>query len=213
MLAVSAVVFAPVRPDSGAQTGTNGPAPGGRHTHAASATTSCANRRTPKCCWRPPGDSYRPAESARWVARTNRADRRAAKRQRSVPEPHSRRSSAAPRSTAAIKNIYNASRTVGGVGIRRRRVRRRLGPLRGVACPSDRDLLQLRRTHRPHHHVQHRRLARREHQLRRGSGQRRRRHQSTPSSSSASTNWHFWLSPLPPLPPIVPPLQSRRPTS
>src|SRR6476660_3747198 len=49
-------------------------------------------------------------------------------------------------------------------------------PYVGWLAPPDHDLLQLRRTHRTQHHVQHRRLARREDQLGPGIGQRRHRH-------------------------------------
>ena len=53
------------------------------------------------------------------------------------------------------------------------------------------------------HHVQHRRLARRHDQLRRGPDQCRRRYRQR-VHPARHRQWNFWLSPLPPLPPIRP---------
>jgi hypothetical protein len=67
-------------------------------------------------------------------------------------------------------------RALGAVRVRTRHVRGRLGPLCRLAVTADHDLLELRRTDRAQHHVQHRRLAGPQRQLRPGLGQCRRRH-------------------------------------
>jgi hypothetical protein len=67
-------------------------------------------------------------------------------------------------------------RAVGAVGLRACYIRGRLDSVGRLVVTADHVLLQLGRTHRTQHHVQHRRLAPRSDQLRSGLGQCRRRH-------------------------------------
>ena len=80
-------------------------------------------------------------------------------------------------------------RAVGGVGVRGRRLRGRLGSVCRLAGAADHDLLLPRRTHRAEHHVQHRRLDRRGYQLRSRAWSTSASTPSTRSSSLQTTNW------------------------
>ena len=94
-------------------------------------------------------------------------------------------------------------RAVGAVGLRGRGLCGRLDPVRRLAGAADHDLLQLRRTDRAQHHVQHRRLARRAGQFHPGPVKRRHRHVNA-FIYLANAQLAFWLPPLPPIPPIGP---------